>query len=66
MRGPMIQIYIAGNGAAVGESYDYAKAAISRGREDLEDCLHHFGSARTDLGGPIRLQNTSDITRLNS
>ena len=27
--GPTIQIYIAGNGAAIGESYDYAKAAIS-------------------------------------
>ena len=28
-RGPTIQIYIAGSGAAVGKSYDYTKAAIS-------------------------------------
>ena len=33
-RGPTIQIYIAGNGTAVGESYDYAKAAISLERSN--------------------------------
>ena len=33
-RGPTIQIYTAGNGAAVGESYDYAKAAISLERSN--------------------------------
>ena len=42
-RGPTIQIYIAGNGAAVGESYDYAKAAISLERSNSfpwpKDCV---------------------------
>ena len=33
-RGPTIQIYTAGNGAAVGESNDYAKPAISLERSE--------------------------------
>jgi hypothetical protein len=35
-------------------------------REGLGDCLYRFGSACPDLGGPIRLQNVSDVTRSNS
>ena len=39
---------------------------INTWREGLGDCLYRFGSTCTDLGGPIRLQNVSDVTCLNS
>ena len=38
---------------------------INTRREDLGDCLYRFGSTHTDLGGPIRLQNASDVTSTN-
>ena len=34
-------------------------------REGLGHCLYCFGSVHQHLGGPIRLQNASDVMRLN-
>ena len=39
---------------------------INTRREGLRDCLYCFRSTSTDIGGPIRLQNASDVTHLNS
>ena len=68
-RGPTIQIYAAGNGAAVGESYDYAKAAISLERSNSfpwpKDCvqIHQTLFPPRGWGLGTRLQSARDSTK---